>query len=176
MIEKKKLRSILRTVVMTYLVAGLLVGCNASHAGLETTYPYPAPAEAHSTEVMPPTGEIEPGIPVPPGLEDPIIVKIVDKARQDLAERLSLPVDQIELREVRKVTWPDSSLGCPQAGVTYTQEPQAGLLIRLSASGNMYFYHSGISLEPFTCENSLLNLKANPKEDELVPPPDSEVD
>jgi hypothetical protein len=176
MIEKKKLRSILWMVVMTYLLAGLLVGCNASHAGLETTYPYPAPAEAHSTEVMPSTGEIEPGIPVAPGLEDPIIVKVVDKARQDLAERLSLPVDQIELREVRKVTWPDDSLGCPQPGMDYAQVQQAGLLIRLSASGSIFFYHSGTSLEPFLCENFPLNLEASPKEDELLPPPDSEVD
>ena len=176
MIEKKKLRPLLWMVVMTCLLAGLLVGCKTSQAGLETTYPYPVPAEAQSTEVMPSTGENLPGTPVAPGLEDPLIVKTVDKARQDLAERLSLPVDQIEVREVRKVTWPDDSLGCPQPGMDYTQVQQAGLLIRLSASGSVFFYHSGTSLEPFMCENSPLNLEANPKEDELVPPPDSEVD
>jgi hypothetical protein len=125
---------------------------------------------------MPSTGGNLPGTPVAPGLEDPIIVKIVDKARQDLAQRLSLPVDQIEVREVRKVNWPDSSLGCPQEGKTYAQEPEPGLLIRLSASGSMYFYHSGVSAEPFLCENSPLLPEVTPKFDEFVPPPGEEID
>src|SRR5690606_21173639 len=63
-------------------------------------------------------------------------------AQQDLAERLGIPVDQVEVREVRQVTWPDASLGCPQPGQVYAQVTQEGLLIRLSANGSMYFYHS----------------------------------
>jgi len=51
------------------------------------------------------------------------------------------------------------------------------LLIRLSAGGEMYFYHSGEAQEPFLCENiSLVVPNATPKDDELVPPPDSEID
>jgi hypothetical protein len=58
-------------------------------------------------------------------------IQMVMQAKKDLARRLSVEVDQINLREVRKVRWPDSSLGCPQPGKIYSQMPQDGWLIRL---------------------------------------------
>jgi hypothetical protein len=60
--------------------------------------------------------------------------------------------------------------------MAYAQEPQAGLLIRLRAAGNMYFYHSNMSSEPFLCENTPVFPKSRPEYDELVPPPDHEID
>lgn len=39
---------------------------------------------------------------------DPILI---EKARNDLAERLDLPVEQIHVVEASEVTWPDSNLG-----------------------------------------------------------------
>ncbi|MFQ5613013.1 MAG: hypothetical protein ACE5H9_12865 [Anaerolineae bacterium] len=102
--------------------------------------------------------------------------EMVAKAKEDLARRLSIGVDQISLREAREVTWPDASLGCPQPGMVYAQVLQDGLLIRLSAGGRIYFYHSGGSRDPFLCEQSPLVPQTPDKIDELIPPPDSEID
>jgi hypothetical protein len=103
--------------------------------------------------------------------------EVATLAKADLAERLTIPVEQIDLLEVRAVTWPDSSLSCPQPGMMYAQVQQQGLLIRLGAAGEMYFYHSGPDQKPFLCEQlSQILSTATPKVDELVPPPDSEID
>ena len=101
---------------------------------------------------------------------------LVRQAKEDLARRLSIDVDQIKTLEVREVVWPDSSLGCPEEGIVYQQVPQEGLLIRLGVGKSMYFYHSDKTQVPFLCEQRLDILKITPKVDELVPPPDSEID
>jgi len=102
--------------------------------------------------------------------------QMVLQAKKDLAQRLSVEADQINLLEVRQVTWPDSSLGCPQPGKVYNQEPQDGLLIRLEIGGRMYFYHSGGTLDPFFCEQTSEVVPHPTKGDEFVPPPGSEID
>jgi len=101
---------------------------------------------------------------------------LVKQAKEDLAQRLGIVIDQIAALEVREVIWPDSSLGCPEEGVTYQQVPQEGLLIRLGVGKSMYFYHSDKTQAPFLCEQRSDILKITPKVDELVPPPDSEID
>ncbi len=75
-------------------------------------------------------------------------------AQEDLAKRLSVPAEQIELVEVRNVVWPDKGLGCPQPGMAYTQVQVDGQLIRFRAGGRLYEYHSGGNRPPFLCENS----------------------
>lgn len=108
---------------------------------------------------------------------NPALQPLVEQAIEDLALRLKIPVEQINLLEVRQVTWPDSSLGCPQTGMAYTQVSQEGLLIRLGVGREMYFYHSGENQIPFLCEGTSQVLpKVTPKDDEFVPPPDSEID
>jgi hypothetical protein len=94
-------------------------------------------------------------------------------AQQDLATRLGLGVEQVEVLDVVETTWPDASLGCPQPGMVYAQVEQTGLVIRLRADGKMYFYHSGEAQQPFLCEAMTLNV---PTDDEFVPPPGSKVD
>ena len=112
-----------------------------------------------------------------PASSDQTVQLQVKKAREDLSQRLSIDVDQIKTLEIREVIWPDSSLGCPEEGVAYQQVPQAGLLIRLGVGENMYFYHGDKTQAPFLCEQtSELFKRGTPKVDELVPPPDWEID
>ena len=100
-----------------------------------------------------------------------------DQAKADLAARLGVDVNQIEVLEAIEVVWPDASLGCPQPGMAYAQVSQDGLLIRLSAGGRMYFYHSGGTGDLFLCEHtSGIVPGVTPKTDEFVPPPDTEID
>ena len=109
--------------------------------------------------------------------DDPSLEPLVSIAVEDLAQRLDISEREIEILEVRKVVWPDASLGCPQPGKVYAQIQVDGLLIRLRAGGRMYFYHSGGTQEPFLCEEtSRIVPKVTPKVDEFVPPPDSEID
>ncbi len=97
---------------------------------------------------------------------------LVSQAKEDLAERLGVTLDQIELLSFEEVVWPDASLGCPQPGMRYIQVPQDGALIRLSAEGQVYDYHSGGNRGVFLCERSLQGTKGAPKID-LIPPPGS---
>jgi hypothetical protein len=79
------------------------------------------------------------------------------QAEEDLAQRLSTQVDQIELLEVAAVVWPDGGLGCPHPGVVYTQVPRDGLLIRLRVGKRTYHYHSGGGRSPFLCERAAVD-------------------
>ena len=87
--------------------------------------------------------------PVDPGLQN-----LIDKAINDLSNRLSIPAAEIKILEATAVVWPDASLGCPQTGMAYIQVPEDGLLIRLQARDQTYEYHSGGIRDPFLCEKT----------------------
>ena len=91
------------------------------------------------------------GIPIP-APADSGLQPFVQQAQEDLAKRLAVNINQIELIEARSVVWPDKSLGCPQPGMEYLQVQVDGLLIRLSVSGQLYEYHSGGNRSPFLCQ------------------------
>ena len=90
--------------------------------------------------------------PVEPGLEG-----LANRAREDLARRLSIPVEQIEVLESKSVVWPDGGLGCPEPEMAYTQVPVEGVLIRLRAEGRVYSYHGGEGRPLFLCERATTN-------------------
>ncbi len=94
---------------------------------------------------------VNPTIPTP---SSPVLQGLVMQAKDDLAQRLSIEVDQIELIEAGAVVWPDGGLGCPQPGVLYTQVQQEGMRIRLRVGKRIYGYHSGGSRSLFLCEQA----------------------
>lgn len=116
-------------------------------------------------EIMPPNNQPDTG----EENQNPL----VSQAKEDLAERLGIALDQIELLSYEEVVWPDSSLGCPQPGMEYLQVPSDGALIRLSAGGQVYDYHSGGNRGIFLCEQTLKVKPASPKIDlfKMTPPP-----
>jgi hypothetical protein len=119
--------------------------------------------------VMGPPTETVPG-PVESGLNS-----LVQSAREDLARRLSVEVEQIEVVEAKSVVWPDASVGCPQPGMRYRQVPQDGALIRLRAEGRMYAYHNGGTRGLFLCEQPSGAPKSTPPQlDLFATPPGSE--
>jgi hypothetical protein len=69
----------------------------------------------------------------------------------DLAGRLGVDAAGIEVLEARLVTWPDSSLGCPEPGMMYLQVLTPGALVVLEAGGQPYRYHAGAGGQPFHC-------------------------
>jgi hypothetical protein len=78
---------------------------------------------------------------------------LVEKAKEDLAQRLSISVNQIDLIEATAVVWPNSSLGCPQPGMVYAEVLTPGYLILLNAGSEEYEYHTSRSTEVIYCEN-----------------------
>jgi hypothetical protein len=79
--------------------------------------------------------------------------QLVAHAKADLAQRLDIPPEGIELLSAEAVVWPDGSLGCPEPGVEHIQIQREGTLIRLRVGKRVYQYHSGGGQTPFLCEH-----------------------
>lgn len=91
--------------------------------------------------------EVPISTPFDAGLES-----FVMQAKDDLAKRLSIPTEQINVLEAASVIWPDGSLGCPKPGMLYTQVQVDGILIRLQVGEQTYEYHGGGGRAPFLCK------------------------
>jgi hypothetical protein len=137
----------------------LLVSCNGTGT---PTLPDETLAQPASPPMVTDTGtESEMPQPTsPPGMES-----LIEKAKEDLAQRLSVPITQINLIEAKEVVWPDASLGCPQPGMRYKQIPEDGALIVLQVQGTTYEYHNGGSRGLFLCEKVVSITEKSPKID-----------
>lgn len=78
----------------------------------------------------------------------------VATARADLAARLDLAEDMIDVVEARSVTWASGDLGCPEPGMSYPQVLTPGVLVVLSADGARHHYHGGRGGAPAYCPES----------------------
>jgi hypothetical protein len=78
---------------------------------------------------------------------------LIGKAIADLANRLSIPADEISLVEATPVVWPDSSLGCPEKGMAYAQVLTPGYLVLLEHGDMRYEYHSSLKGPVTYCPN-----------------------
>jgi hypothetical protein len=67
---------------------------------------------------------------------------LVEMARNDLAERLEIPVEDIETVSVKPTEFPDASLGVPEEGQVYAQVVTPGYVIVLKANQQNYQYHA----------------------------------
>jgi len=68
---------------------------------------------------------------------------IEERAREALANWLSISGEEIEVIEVEEVEWPDTSLGCPQPGMVYAQVITPGFRVVMRVGSKVYEYHSG---------------------------------
>lgn len=73
---------------------------------------------------------------------------------QDLAKKLGIDVSEITVVESLKVSWNDSSLGCPQPDMMYAQMITDGFWFDLSANGASYRYHTDSGMTFILCEDS----------------------
>ena len=87
---------------------------------------------------------------------EPEINPLVELAIQDLATRLNLDPELVTVIDIKPVTWPDSSLGCPQEGMMYAQVETDGYLIHVLADSQLYEYHTDTSQFFILCESSNL--------------------
>jgi hypothetical protein len=89
------------------------------------------------------------------GMVDRGLAPFVALATADLAERLDIEPESIEVLTAVLVVWPDASLGCPEPDLMYAQVLTDGSVIELGVDGLVYRYHSGGDQPPFPCDRPL---------------------
>jgi len=75
----------------------------------------------------------------------------VRAAVNDLAAKLNIASDAVQVASVSAVDWSDTSLGCPQPGMFYAQIIVQGYKIILSAGGQQVEYHADQRGRIVTC-------------------------
>ncbi len=76
----------------------------------------------------------------------------MSQAQTQLAHKLGLETKDIFLFDVKAVEWPDVSLGCPQADISYAQVVTPGYQILLEANGQAYSFHTDTTSRVILCE------------------------
>ncbi len=99
---------------------------------------------------------------------DPASMALVNVARADLAQRLSVNQDTIVLAAFSMVVWPDAGMGCPRPGMIYAQVQRDGYRIELEVDDRRYWYHGGAGRAPFLCENPSQNPRVGKPPDPRV--------
>ena len=77
---------------------------------------------------------------------------LADKAQSLLQAQLGSDAS-ITIASVETITWPDGAMGCPKAGMNYTQALVEGYRVVLEANGRKYSYHGRKGGDPFYCAN-----------------------
>ena len=72
-------------------------------------------------------------------------------AKEDLASRLNVDEDKIEVESVRHVHWRNGAAGCPDPKMSYTMAIVPGVQILLGANGQVHRYHARGNGMPFFC-------------------------
>ena len=86
--------------------------------------------------------------PIPPGdsvsalTPAPVLLELADRAKRDLAKRLGVDANQIELAKIVPAKWPYDSIGCPLPNGESINASTLGYQILLEANGQIYIYHT----------------------------------
>ena len=74
-------------------------------------------------------------------------------ARDELAQALGVPSEQVRVEKVEPVQWNDASLGCAEAGKTYAQVAAPGFRVLLTAAGQPRHVHADAAGRMVVCPN-----------------------
>jgi hypothetical protein len=147
----------------------LLVACGQSTTIRATPTFAPRPTRAESRIATPTTfsspvsslNQPGPGTPKPSPLTQSTLPSpdwpagadaAVRAAINDLAARLKIAPENVQVASVQAVDWPDTSLGCPKPGMFYAQVITLGYKIVLSAEGKQVEYHADKKGRVVTCQ------------------------
>lgn len=157
-----KLTKWMMLVLGMMLAAVLIAGCTAPEANTpensnllanEQPPPNSIPKSVNSVDDEAPTFLAEDTAqdntvetPLPAEAE-----RLIELAKRDLAERLSIDLEEIQVTASLQKEWPDASLGCPQTDIVYAQVVTKGYLIILQAEGKPYEYHTDLDQQAILC-------------------------
>jgi len=136
------------------IISIFLTACTPHLISNRTSAPIPVTTFSPlATTTMQGDSPTMPSIHSTPTISD--LQSLIEKAKTDLAQRLSISIDQINGIEAKAVVWSNSSLGCPQPGMVYAEVLTPGYLILVNANGQDYEYHAGKGADIFYCESPL---------------------
>src|SRR5438128_4568905 len=119
-------------MTVTLLSSACVAGAGGEAPTPAALAPSPAPASA--------VPSVLPGSSSKPDPQ-PAREAALDKAAEHLGvSRADLHIDQVDARQ-----WPDSSLGCPQSGLMYSQIVTPGFVVVVSGAGKQLEYHTDAS-------------------------------
>ena len=75
----------------------------------------------------------------------------IEISKDDLAQRLGVSLETVELSGARQVTWRSGALGCPEPGKSYTEALVPGAVIYLQVNNMIHAYHAKFAGKPFYC-------------------------
>ena len=120
-----------RVVAGSLLAAVALAGCTGGSAG---TAGGVAPTDTSGTRGG---GASNPGASIVSGSLGPVVL---DPILDDAAARLGAARTAVEVVTAESRIWPDGSLGCPQAGMAYTQIVTDGYRVVVRAGARTLDY------------------------------------
>ena len=138
----------LRSVLRVTVIAGVCTtGCVAP-AG--PVVPAGSGAASESTPLPPmtvsPTDDSREATPTVSPLR-----RMAVPAIDDLAARLGVPVDAVEVIDAVEMEWPDTSLGCPAPDFAYAQMMTNGTQLTLQGGDQTYDYRGRTPDTIFLC-------------------------
>lgn len=68
-------------------------------------------------------------------------IRMTEMAIIDLATRLTVDVNQVNILSIEPHIWANTSLGCPRPGKVYAEQTVPGYLLILESNGQEYVYH-----------------------------------
>ena len=80
--------------------------------------------------------------------------KAIQAAKEDIVTRTKGVISNIKVLEVTRVDWSDSSLGCEEPGMMYSQVITPGFKIKLQLSDMVFLYHSDLNSRIIFCPKS----------------------
>jgi hypothetical protein len=151
-------KAILFKINLIFGITYLLLGCSQSIIPDAQDSEIPSPVnpqlpETQQVPSLPTIGDATQMSQPVPTVSDPGLQGLIEKAKEDLAERLAISANEIILLEATSVVWPDASLGCPQEGMAYAQVLTPGYLIRLEFGNQEFEYHASKGTYIIYCEN-----------------------
>jgi hypothetical protein len=148
------------------LIGLVLAGCSASQASIRQAQENrpqklppqePTPDASESNSPLPqipeptvgsvvitnttatPVSSYSPNASLP---DQPTFQSLAQRARQDLANRLGVELDQVEYLKIVPAKWPYDRIGCPLPEEKKLDENHPGYQILLAANGQTYTYHT----------------------------------
>jgi hypothetical protein len=148
-----------RFITMICLLSLAIVSCGPSQVIEQEQTPIvsqPSPSQPTSSDVpensmqfvSTPESKEMPSIP-------PSVEKFVSLSKKDLADRLLIDADKIELVKTAEIMWPNAALGCPSPGKVYAQGQVPGYKILLRVNGTEYVYHTDLNGSVIQCPGNL---------------------
>jgi hypothetical protein len=158
-------------VTVRRIITGLVVVMVIGACGVESDETADVQSPSPSNEGFEPSPSATPTSEPPIELDIPEPSYVEEQVLADLAARLEVATEEIEVAKVETGVWADGSIGCPEEGMMYTQALVPGTRVTLSHGGTTYTYHQGGSGEPFLCDSPVEDAFKGVEGDTLIPPP-----